>query len=72
MLLFYKEIYQYSIDIEAPWKREYSKKDRNIYEKVRNMFLVNFLKGQLHGRAEIFEGLKMTFRANILKKKYTM
>ena len=29
------------------------------------------LKGQLHGRAEIFKGLKMTFRMNILKKNYT-
>ena len=29
------------------------------------------LKGQLHGRAEIFKGLKMTFKTKILKKKYT-
>ena len=27
------------------------------------------LKGQLHGRAEIFKGLKMTFRTKILEKK---
>ena len=27
------------------------------------------LKGQLHGRAEIFKGLKMTFRTKILKIK---
>ena len=27
------------------------------------------LKEQLHGRAEIFEGLKITFRTKILKKK---
>ena len=26
-------------------------------------------KGQLHGRIEIFKGLKMTFRTKILKKK---
>ena len=30
---------------------------------------ISSLKGQLHGRAEIFEGLKMTFRTKILKKK---
>ena len=27
------------------------------------------LKGQLHGRAEIFKGLKMTFKTKILNKK---
>ena len=29
------------------------------------------LKGKLHGRAEIFKGLKMTFRRKTLKKKHT-
>ena len=31
---------------------------------------LNTLKGQLQGRAEIFKGLKMTFRTKILKKMY--
>ena len=30
---------------------------------------MKILKGQLHGRAEIFNGLKMTFRTKILRKK---
>ena len=35
--------------------------------------LSDFSKGQLHGQAEIFNGLKITFRTKILKKKnYTM
>ena len=33
--------------------------------------LSDFSKGQLHGQAEIFKGLKMTFRTKILKKNYT-
>ena len=33
------------------------------------IFSIVFLKGQYHGDAVIFKGLKMTFRTKILKKK---
>ena len=34
-----------------------------------NFCIFDKLKGQLHGRAEIFNGLKITFRMKILRKK---
>ena len=41
----------------------------NFREGEVQIINVEVLKGQLHGRAEIFNGLKMTFRTKILKKK---
>ena len=44
-------------------------RNKDIYfDKIQSDFSY-FLKGQLHGEAEIFKGLKMTFRTKILKKK---
>ena len=36
---------------------------------TRIIIIIFFLKGQYHGDAVIFKGLKMTFRTKILKKK---
>ena len=43
----------------------------NLSMEILEKYL-HLLKGQLHGRAEIFKGLKMTLRTKILKKNYTM
>ena len=40
-------------------------------QEWRHSWGTKTLKGQLHGRAKIFKGLKMTFKTKILKKKYT-
>ena len=43
---------------------------KNTYiSKTYFQYVLLILKGQLHGRAEFFEGLKMTFKTKILKKK---
>eukprot|EP00088_Acartia_fossae_P049385 TRINITY_DN5436_c0_g1_i1.p1 TRINITY_DN5436_c0_g1~~TRINITY_DN5436_c0_g1_i1.p1 ORF type:complete len:857 (-),score=211.64 TRINITY_DN5436_c0_g1_i1:190-2724(-) len=34
MKLAIKEIHQYTIEVGAPWKREYAKKDKPLYDKV--------------------------------------
>ena len=41
-----------------------------VMNRMLYIFVLWFLKRQLHGRAEIFKGMKMTFRTKILKKKY--
>ena len=46
----------------------------NISATLKSVSYFNFgrrmiFKGQLHGRAEIFKGLKMAFRTKILEKK---